>query len=97
MNQLNIISAAFKIHHLTNLNTYIIGQDGEFIFHHEMILNPFFYAWCQGEDVFTLHTEMKQQNNQLYAYTNQWGLYLFGLFFFYRTAYTASLLVHICK
>ena len=81
MNELTIISAAFKIHHLTNLNTYIIDQSGEFIFHHEMISIPSFMPGSKDEDVLTLHTEMKQQNNQLYTFSNRWGLYYFGYTF----------------
>ncbi len=81
MNQLTIISAAFKIHHLTNLNTYIIDPSGEFIFHHEMISMPTFMPGAKDEDVFTFYTEMNQQNNQLYVYTNKWGLYYLGYTF----------------
>lgn len=79
MKKLNIVPTALKIHHLTNLNTYIIGQDDNMIFHHEIIALPSFMPGAQ-ENVFTLHEEIKKLNNQLYAYTNQWGLTFLGYY-----------------
>lgn len=88
MNLLNIISAAFKVHHLTNLNTYILDQTGEFIFHHELISIPTFMPGSSDEDVFNFYKEMKQQNNQLYVFKNKWGLYYLSYSFSQGTDYS---------
>ena len=79
MKKLNIVPTAFKIHHLTNLNTYIIGQNDDLIFHHEIIAHPSFMPGAQ-ENAFNLHEEIKGQNHQLYAFTNQWGLTFLGYY-----------------
>ena len=81
MRQLNIIPAAFKIHHLTNLNTYVIDHSETFIFHHEVISMPAFMPGAKDKDIYNFYKEMKQQNNQLYTYVNRWGLYYLGYTF----------------
>jgi len=71
---LKIISAALKIHHLTNLNTSIIDQDGEFIFHHETISIPTFMLGANDTDISNFFKEINPQSDQLFSYTNRWGL-----------------------
>ncbi|MEK5038218.1 helix-turn-helix transcriptional regulator [Sporosarcina sp. FSL K6-3457] len=87
MNQLDIFSAGFKIHHLTNLNTYILDQNKEFVFHHETISIPVFMPGSKDEDIFNFYKEMTQ-NNQLYVFTNDWGLYYLGYTFTLDTDYS---------
>ncbi|WP_203247615.1 helix-turn-helix domain-containing protein [Sporosarcina beigongshangi] len=86
MNQLDIFSAAFKIHHLTNLNTYILDQNGEFIFHHETISIPVFMPGSKDEDIFNFYKKMTQ-NDQLYIFTNHWGLHYIGYSFSLESDY----------
>jgi hypothetical protein len=81
MNRLNMVPAAYKIHHLTNLNVYIIGEDDEPIFHHEIISIPSFMPGAKMEDILHLHKEMVQKNKNLYSFINQWGLAYLGYSF----------------
>ena len=81
MNRINLVHAAFKIHHLTNLNIYIIGEDEELIFHQEIIPIPLFMPGTKMEDILNLHNEMMKKNNNLYSFTNQWGLAYLGYSF----------------
>lgn len=79
MEQSSIISAAMKINQLTDLNTYVIDNSGEFVFHHEDISIPAFMPGSGEIDVLNLYNQMViQQMNQLYSYTNEWGLHYFG-------------------
>ena len=48
MEQSKIISTAIKINHLTNLNTYLLNQNGELMYHHEMIAIPLL---CQVQKI----------------------------------------------
>lgn len=96
MKQLNIVPAAFKIHHLTNLNTYIVEQDDDLIFHHEIISLPSFMPNAK-ESIFNLHTEIKQLNNQLYSYTNQWGLTFLGVYFSNTSTYSVIIGPYLLK
>jgi AraC-like DNA-binding protein len=75
-----MVPAAIKIHHLTNLNVYILGADEELIFHHEIISIPSFMPGAKMEDILNLHKEM-QKNNNLYSFINQWGLAYLGYSF----------------
>lgn len=81
MNYIKITETASKIQHLTDLNTYVVDQQGEFVFHHEVISIPAFMPGANSKDIFNLYSEMKQQNNQLYIYPNSWGLYYIGYTF----------------
>ncbi len=81
MNYIKITETASKIQHLTDLNTYVVDQQGEFIFHNEVITVPAFMPGTNSEDIFNLYSKMKQQNNQLYIYPNSWGLYYIGYTF----------------
>lgn len=86
MNRLNMVPAAFKIHHLTNLNVYILGADEELIFHQEIISIPSFMPGAKMEDILNLHKEM-QKNNNLYSFTNQWGLAYLGYSFSHDSSF----------
>lgn len=81
MDYIKITEAASKIQHLTDLNTYVVDQQGEFIFRNEVITVPAFMPGANSEDIFNLYSKMKQQNNQLYIYPNSWGLYYIGYTF----------------
>jgi AraC-like DNA-binding protein len=75
-----IISTAMKIHHITNLNTYILDQNGEFVYHHEIIAIPPFMPGSVEEDPLKLFEKIKHQE-QLYSYINEWDLHYFGYSF----------------
>lgn len=78
MDYIKMSEVARKIQYLTDLNIYIINQQGEFTFHNEIITIPDFMPGADKKDVFELYSNMKQQNNQLYMYPNAWGLYYIG-------------------
>lgn len=85
MEQPNIISTAMKIHHITNLNTYVLDQNGEFVYHHEIIAIPPFMPGSEEEDPLNLFEKMKHQE-QLYSYINEWDLHYFGYSFTQKQA-----------
>ena len=78
MDQTAVISAALKISHVTDLNTYVLGQDGKFIFHHEEITIPAFMPGGKEGDLLYFNEEMNKHQNTLHAYTNEWGLQFLG-------------------
>ncbi|MEH7246095.1 AraC family transcriptional regulator [Neobacillus niacini] len=80
MEQSKIISSAIKIHHLTNLNTYLLNQNREFMYHHEMIAIPAFMPGSDNHDILYFVEKMTHQE-QLYSYTNEWGLHYYGYHF----------------
>lgn len=81
MDYIKITETASKIQHLTGLNTYVVDQQGEFIFLNEVITVPAFMPGSNNEDILNLYLKMKQQNEQLYIYPNSWGLYYIGYTF----------------
>lgn len=85
MEQPKIISTAMKIHHITNLNTYVLDQNGEFVYHHEIIAIPPFMPGSEKEDPLNLFEKMKHQD-QLYSYINEWDLHYFGYSFTQKQA-----------
>ena len=87
MEQLNLISAALKINLITNLNTYVIDSDENFIFHHEEISIPSFMPGANDEDILYLYHQIDLANNELYSYTNEWGLHYFGYSFSKEESY----------
>ncbi|UJL46974.1 helix-turn-helix transcriptional regulator [Virgibacillus sp. NKC19-16] len=76
MDQSSIVSAAMKIYQITNLNTYVLDSNSDFIYHHEDISIPAFMPGAEEEDVVYLQAQM--QHNQVYSYTNEWGLHYIG-------------------
>lgn len=79
MEQTTLFKTAMKIHTLTNLNTYVIDQQGQFKFYKEVITIPTFMPGSQDQDVFSFYEQVKtSQHNQAYAYSNDWGLYYLG-------------------
>ncbi|MEH7114311.1 AraC family transcriptional regulator [Neobacillus niacini] len=77
MEQSKIISSAIKIHYLTNLNTYLLNQNGEFMYHQEMVSIPAFMPGSDNQDILYFVEKMTHQE-QLYSYINEWGLHYFG-------------------
>ena len=77
MEQSKIISTAIKINHLTNLNTYLLNQNVELMYHHEMVSIPAFMPGSDNNDILFFVENMNQQE-QLYSYINEWGLHYFG-------------------
>lgn len=80
LEQLKIVSTAMKIHHITNLNTYVLNQNREFVYYHEMISIPVFMPGSGERDVLFLYDNMEQRG-QLYSYINEWDLHYFGYSF----------------
>lgn len=74
MEQSKIISTAMKIHHLTKLNTYVLNQNGEFLYHNKIISIPDFMPGSGEEDIMYLFEKIELQE-QLYSYLNNWGLH----------------------
>lgn len=66
-----------KIQHITNLNTYVLNQNRELIYHHEMISIPAFMPGSGERDVLSLYDNIKQ-TRQLYSYINEWDLHYLG-------------------
>ncbi|PAV30621.1 hypothetical protein CIL05_05835 [Virgibacillus profundi] len=81
MEQLNLISTALKINLITNLNTYVLDSRGNFIFHHEVISIPSFMPGAEDEDILYFYNQINLATNELYSYTNEWGLHYFGYCF----------------
>ncbi|MEC1523772.1 AraC family transcriptional regulator [Neobacillus niacini] len=69
-----------KIQHLTNLNTYVLAQNRELFYHHEVISIPAFMPGSRDGDVLFLYDNMEQRG-QLYSYINEWDLHYFGYSF----------------
>lgn len=77
-----------KIHHITHLNTYVLDQNRELVYHHEIISIPAFMPGARERDVLFLYDNIEQQG-QLYSYINEWDLNYFGYSFSEREkAYT---------
>lgn len=66
-----------KIQHITNLNTYVLSQNRELVYHHEMISIPAFMPGSGEREILFLYDNMEQQG-QLYSYINEWELHYFG-------------------
>lgn len=84
MEQSKIISTAMKIHHVTNLNTYVLDGNGEFLYQHEIISVPTFMPGSGNEDILYLFEKMKGEEEKLYSYINHWNLHYFGYTFFVK-------------
>lgn len=69
-----------KIQHITNLNTYVLNQNRELIYHYEMILIPAFMPGSSRRDVLFLYDTIEQRG-QLYSYINEWDLHYYGFSF----------------
>jgi YesN/AraC family two-component response regulator len=81
MEQSKIVSTAMKIQHITNLNTYVLNQNRELVYHQEIISIPAFMPGSGERDVLFLFDKMVQQSGQLYSYINEWDLRYFGYSF----------------
>ncbi|MFB3169692.1 AraC family transcriptional regulator [Neobacillus sp. 179-C4.2 HS] len=77
---LKIVSTAMKLQHITNLNTYVLNQNRELVYYHEMISIPAFMPGSGERDVLFLYDNMEQRG-QLYSYINEWDLHYFGYSF----------------
>lgn len=75
MEQSNIVSAALKLHHITNLNTYIIKNEADFVFYNEKDSIPEFMPGAGEKDIIYFYQQITFSENQLYAHTNEWGLH----------------------
>ncbi|MRH43230.1 AraC family transcriptional regulator [Aquibacillus halophilus] len=75
MEQSNIVSGALKLHHITNLNTYIIKNEDDFVFHNEKESIPEFMPGANEKDILYFYQQISFLDKQLYAYTNEWGLH----------------------
>ncbi|WP_068677056.1 AraC family transcriptional regulator [Oceanobacillus sp. Castelsardo] len=71
-----IISGAMKIYYITNLNTYVINSEEDFILHHENFTIPPFMPGSNEKDMKHLYKSMV--TGKLHSYTNQWGLQYLG-------------------
>jgi YesN/AraC family two-component response regulator len=88
LEQLKIVSTAMKLQHITNLNTYVLNQNRELVYYHEMISIPAFMPGSGERDVLFLYDNMEQRG-QLYSYINEWDLHYFGYSFSQKeVAYT---------
>ncbi|WP_087972104.1 helix-turn-helix domain-containing protein [Oceanobacillus rekensis] len=75
-----IISTAMKIEQITNLNTIVLDQNRNLIYHHETISIPDFMPGSGYKDIFSLYKSM-DKNNHLYTYVNEWDLHYYGYSF----------------
>ncbi|GAB3045683.1 helix-turn-helix transcriptional regulator [Virgibacillus ainsalahensis] len=78
MEQTRIISAAMIINHSTDLNTYVLDNNANILFHHERITIPRFLPGAEEEDILYFHEQMNMQNKHFYSYVNEWGLRYLG-------------------
>ncbi|SES04993.1 AraC-type DNA-binding protein [Gracilibacillus ureilyticus] len=69
-----IITTALKIHHITDLNTYILTSDNELVFSREMIELPSFMPGGNHEDLFQICERVAPLNSRLFIYHNEWNL-----------------------
>lgn len=72
-----IISSAIKISYLTQLDTYVVGEKGEIIFHEGKTALPDYMPGAENGDIMNFFREMESVN-QLYSYVNPWGLFYLG-------------------
>ncbi|WHY01367.1 AraC family transcriptional regulator [Neobacillus sp. DY30] len=79
MEQSKIVSTAMKIQHITNLNTYVLHQNRELVYHHETITIPAFMPGSRERDILFLYDNIVQ--GQLFSYINEWDLHYFGYSF----------------
>lgn len=75
-----IVSTAIKISHLTQLNTYLIDKNGDFVYHDEKVSIPAYMPGAKQKDILEFFHKMKV-TNQVYAYINPWGLSYLGYSF----------------
>jgi two-component system, response regulator YesN len=66
----SIISGAMKVYYITNLNTYVINSQGDFILHQENLTIPSFMPGSNEKDIKHIYNNMDN--------TNQWGLQYLG-------------------
>ncbi|MFC4025604.1 helix-turn-helix domain-containing protein [Oceanobacillus longus] len=83
-----IISAAIKLNHITNLNTYVVDENEAFTFQQKEISIPNFMPGSEGEDVLYLARKISYETNKLFTYINEWGLHYLGISFSKNDAYT---------
>lgn len=79
LEQSKIVSTAMKIQHITNLNTYVLHQNRELVYHHETITIPAFMPGSRERDILFLYDNIVQ--GQLFSYINEWDLHYFGYSF----------------
>lgn len=73
-----MVTAALKIRHLTDLNTYLINRDGSVIFTDETISIPSFMPGAENADVLDFLEKSNEQKDQLYTFASEWGLNYLG-------------------
>ncbi|ARK29793.1 helix-turn-helix transcriptional regulator [Halalkalibacter krulwichiae] len=80
MNESQIISTSMKIHYITNLNVYVLNQDGDLFYENESISIPMFMPGNNAENVKALYEIMTEDGEEeiVYSYINEWGLHYFG-------------------
>ncbi|RKQ32284.1 AraC family transcriptional regulator [Oceanobacillus halophilus] len=85
--QANILTAAMKLYNLTNLNTYVLDQNGDFIYLNEKVTTPPFMPGTDERDTLYLFQEISK-TNKIYSYLNEWNLHYLGLSFETEEKYT---------
>ncbi|MGJ9459755.1 helix-turn-helix transcriptional regulator [Oceanobacillus sp. CF4.6] len=75
-----MVSTAMKIHDITQLNTYVLDQNVDFIYYREIISIPDYMPGSGEADVLNFYKKIKQRMH-LYSYINEWGLHYFGYSF----------------
>lgn len=87
----SIVSTAIKISHLTQLNTYVVGEDGDVDYHDEKVSIPAYMPGAGQKDVLEFFYKMKK-TDQLYTYINPWGLSYLGYSFLEQRKFYAIII-----
>ncbi|RLL47739.1 AraC family transcriptional regulator [Oceanobacillus piezotolerans] len=80
MEQSKLIATALKLHHVTDLNVYVVDHQGELLYQQKTISIPSFMPGAELEDIFSFYSVINQED-QVYTYINEWGLHFHGYSF----------------
>ncbi|WP_156291808.1 helix-turn-helix domain-containing protein [Oceanobacillus salinisoli] len=69
----DMISAAMKLYNITNLNTYVLEKNGDFIYHEGTVKIPAFMPGSNETDILYAFNQITEVN-KLYSYHNEWDL-----------------------
>ncbi|MFS0823284.1 helix-turn-helix transcriptional regulator [Bacillus sp. 1P02SD] len=75
MENSTIISTTIKLHYITDLNCYVLDEDGSYLYRQELVQLPLFMQETRDAAFGTLST---LRENQVYILHNEWDLQFFG-------------------
>lgn len=73
-----LIANAITMFHVTNLNTYVLNEQNEFLFHHEMVKIPSFLQTVFEMELMYFSQQINSKEKKVYSYMTQGGLHFLG-------------------